>query len=573
MTHLHKLRKQSILKWVSSNFIDSHKIPLWPIGYKFRFYGSERVEICDDLANPSVDSNRSIGKISRTTVKGAQAALLEYLHVTRSIPFMDAENMSVNSPHFLKKLLQKIDNGTDIGWSVTRFLRYHPINEFEPFFESLGLKPYELIPLLPRDLMFLSDDDLLLENYYVLCNYGIPRYKIGRIYKEAMEIFGYNYGALASKLEAYEQLGLSQYFICKVVACSPYLLIGDVNVDFVKVVKILREGGIEFSWIEEHLMENSYNWRQILALLNLFRKAGYNEAQLGALISHHPGILFEGSGDKTLSLIGFLFKLGCSMNQICSMFLQFPEMQVGKFVYNLKRCFLLLTDIEMDINEIGKIVCSHLLLLGSFTLKRTNSILANLNIGKKRLHKLIQENPQEMKRWEMGSRVERLPSSWEESKTLKTKFLVDMGLVNNLNKMEQALKVFRGRGTEIQERFDCIVKAGLDRKDVLEMIKTSPQILNQKKEILEKKIDFLVNGLGYPASYLVNFPSYLNYTIVRVKLRLSMYTWLKEQGTIDSKLALSTVIACAENLFVEQYVKHHPRGPVVWQDLKNKICY
>ncbi|KDP24608.1 hypothetical protein JCGZ_25524 [Jatropha curcas] len=544
------------------------------IAKNYRFYGRKRIvltENSDNLDKNLLDNSHCFGNISRATRKRAQAALLEYLHLTRSIPFTDAENMSVNSPHFLGKLLQKVDIETDIGESVARFLRYHPINEFEPFFESLGLKPYEYIPLLPRDMMFLSDDELLLDNYYVLCNYGIPRNKIGRIYKEATEIFRYDYGVLAFKLQAYEQLGISQSFTGRVVACSPYLLIGDVNVEFMKVLNMLRKGRLEFSWIEEHLSENSYNWSRMLSILNLFRCSGYSEEQLHSLISRHPMILFEGSGDKTLCLIVFLFKFGYSMNQICSIFPQFSNMQVGEFVSNLRKCFLFLTEIQMEENEIGKIVRSYPLLLGSCTLKRANTVVVTLNVGKRRLCKIIQDNPQEMKKWVIGSKIERLSNIGEQlkSKMLKAKFLLDVGLVDNPSKLENALKVVRGRGTELQERFDCIMRAGLDRKDVCRMVKVSPQILNQKKEVLEEKIDFLVNGLGYPISEMIRFPEYLNYTTQRVKLRLEMYKWLKAQGT-GPLLSMSTVIACTEDYFVRQHVERHPQGLKVWQKLKEK---
>jgi len=58
--------------------------------------------------------------------------------------------------------------------------------------------------------------------------------------------------------------------------------------------------------------------------------------------------------------------------------------------------------------------------------------------------------------------------------------------------------------TELQERFDCIVEADIDEKDVYKMIEVSPQILNQKRDVIEEKIDFIVNNLG-----LLNFPSFL----------------------------------------------------------------
>jgi hypothetical protein len=194
-----------------------------------------------------------------------------------------------------------------------------------------------------------------------------------------------------------------------------------------------------------------------------------------------------------------------------------------------------------------------------------------LKIGKKRLSRYIQENPEALKNWVLGRRVEPLPNSEEDSKGQRTKFLLDVGFVENSKKMKDALKLFRGKGGELQDRFDCIVNAGLNRQDVCEMIKLSPQILNQKKDVLQMKMDVLVNQLGYPISSLVNFPSYLSYTTQRVKLRVFMYNWLKGQGTMCPSLALSTVVAMVEKKFVSQYVNQHPCGPQVWQELKGKI--
>ncbi|KAB5519444.1 hypothetical protein DKX38_023763 [Salix brachista] len=564
MTHFGKF---IIFKWVSSNFVGSNKtrlssiVSLFNIAENPRFYSTKRIV--------QTENGQSISPVSRTE---AQVALLEYLYFTRNIQFTDAENMSKNSPHFLEKLLAKVDMDADIGQSITRFLCFHPINEFEPFFESLGLKPHDYNPLLPRDLMFLYDDGLLLENYHVLCNYGIARSKIGKIYKEATEVFGYDYGVLALKLKAYEELGLSQSFMIKLVVCSPYLLIGEVNADFIKVLEILRKQGVEISRIEEHLSEkSSYDWSKLLSLLNLFGHAGYNEEQLGGLISQHLGIFFEDSVDRIYLLIGFLLKFGSTMNQICSMFLQFLQMKFEEFFSNLRNCFLFLNEIQMEAREIRNIFCSDPLMLGSCTLKKPNTLRLALHAADKRMCEVIQENPQVLKKWVMGSKVERLQNLILKSRMLKTKFLLDLGIVDDSNEIGKALKVFRGSGAKIQERFDCIVEAGLSRKDVCEMIKASPQTLNQTKDVLEKKIDFLVNNVGYPVSYLITFPSYLNYTTQRVELRLAMYNWLKDQGKSLPMLSLSSVISLSDKIFINEYVNSHPRGPQIWQNLKKEI--
>lgn len=572
---------------VSSSIIADYKFSLVPVLYRRigsspvasnpRFYRTKKApqtEECETSGDISTGVSRNGHRISRATRKEAQAALLEYLHSTRGIQFVDAESMSRYSPIFLEKLLGSVEHEGDVERSITRFLRYHPINEFELFFESVGLQPAEYNAFLPRNLMFLSDDDLLLENYHVLCNYGIERNKIGKIYKEASQIFQYDYGVLLSKLKAYEELGLSQATVVKFVVCSPYLLVGGVDDGFAQVLEKLKNIGFESSWVEEQLTGgNSYNWKQILGLLFWFKQMGCCNEKLADLISQHPDFLFEDSGSKSLSLIGLLLKMGSLMNQICSVFLQFPQIRAGKFVSNMRLCLLFFNEIDMGVQEIGYLFRSHPLLLGSCTLKKTNSLLSTLNVGKKRLCQFILENPEELKNWKLGTKVRPLPEAEEviRSKQQKTQFLLKLGLEENSSEMKKALKVFRGKGAELQERFDCIVSAGIDEKDVYNMILVSPQILNQTKDIIEEKLYFLVNNLGYPVSSLVNFPSYLCYTARRVTLRFSMYSWLKEQGAVDPMLALSTILACSENTFLRQHVNRHPRGMEVWQNLKREI--
>jgi hypothetical protein len=85
--------------------------------------------------------------------------------------------------------------------------------------------------------MFLSDDRVMLENFHVLCDYGIPHSKIGKMYKEIKEIFEYDHGILALKLQAYETLGLSRPIVIKLISCCPSLLIGGVKSEFVKVLE------------------------------------------------------------------------------------------------------------------------------------------------------------------------------------------------------------------------------------------------------------------------------------------------------------------------------------------------
>ncbi|KAK6151261.1 hypothetical protein DH2020_013896 [Rehmannia glutinosa] len=400
-----------------------------------------------------------------------------------------------------KRLLKSVDvdDDGDVGRSLTRFLRYHPINEFEPFFESIGLRVSDYASFLPRNLMFLNDDQLLLDNYYVLCNYGVPRNMIGKVYIEAMDVFRYGYGVLQLKLQCFKNLGLKQSLVVKIITSSPYLLRGDVSHDFIEFLEKLKIVGIEYDWLEEHISnEDSYNWKCMFELMCLLGEFGLDADKLGEVIRKHPDVLLECSGRVTVRFVGFLLKFGSTLSD---------------------------------------------------------------------------DDPFVLKNWIPGVRADRPPEPNRVLKVrmMKTKFLLGLGFVENSDEIERALKVFRGKGMELQERFDCLVKTGLSREDVITMLKVSPQILNQSKDVIKTKIVFFVDHLGYPVSDLVTHPAIVSYTIQRVKLRLLTYKWLKDEGVVHPRLALSTLLSCSEEIFVRSYVNAHPRGPEFWERLKKKI--
>ncbi|XP_077209814.1 transcription termination factor MTEF18, mitochondrial-like [Tasmannia lanceolata] len=561
----------SILNWVSS-FSSDNNLNLSKIQFSLnrRALHTTKASV---LESSPIPSSQTQTLISDTDITDAQSALRDYLHSTRSFQFTDAEYISKNSPNFLRNLIERVENKQEIGRSITRYLRYHPINEFEPFFDSIGLNPSEFNHLLPRKLMFLSDDDLLLENFHFLCNYGFPGCKIGKIYMGETEVFKYEYGVLSSKLKAYEELGMSKTSVIKLIGCSPCLLIGGVNEVFVEVLEELKSLGIECDWIGGCLSEkNSYDWNKVLGLLHMFSKIGCNGEELRALLIRNPEILLDNSGKTTNSLIGLLIKLGVPMIEIRSLLLQFPQVQVGTFIMNLRQGLTLLVEIEMEDKEIQKIVRTHSKILGLCSFKRPTSLLTKLNVGKKRLCRIIQEDPNQLMNWILGTKVSPfppLPSSYEDQ--VKSIFLVDLGFVENSNEMKRALKLFRGKSDELQERFDCLVKAGLNSNDVSNIVKNAPHILNQSRDVIEKKIDFLVHGMGYPVESLVSFPSYVAYTIERVKLRYSMYKWLRDEGIASPMLALSTIVASSDKKFVNKYVNNHPKGPEVWEKFKKSL--
>ncbi|KAL9679831.1 hypothetical protein QQ045_017701 [Rhodiola kirilowii] len=151
----------------------------------------------------------------------------------------------------------------------------------------------------------------------------------------------------------------------------------------------------------------------------------------------------------------------------------------------------------------------------------------------------------------------------------KARFLKWLGYIENSKEFVKAGKSFRGRGDQLQERFNCLVQAGLDSYTVADIIKRSPRILNQSKEVLEQKIHLLTNVIGYPLKSLVSCPAYLCYDVKKISQRFSMYLWLRDRGVAKPAMPLSTILCCSEERFVKYFVDIHEDGQAAWEKLKH----
>ncbi|KAK1606414.1 hypothetical protein QYE76_030087 [Lolium multiflorum] len=542
----------------------------------------------DDEVDPQLKQMQK-----RREFRAAQKAFMEYLHVTRGMSFGDAEHISRHSPLFLTKLLDEVQDAARepaegpafrspvkrremrdqrVSRALARLFQFNPVNEFEPFLESIGVGPGESV--LPRDLMFLADDETLLDNFRVLCNYGVARGKVGHVYRDAVEVFGFGHGVLESRLKALEELRISKTSVIKLVVSTPVVLLRDPNVEL-KILDWLEDVGIQRDWICQFLSaRQSYDWSKMVRVPRFFVSLGFAKQDIGRLVRKNPDFLLDGSGKMLFTVVIMMLKAGSGKKELFDLFMNFPDVSLEKFTSNLQRGMLFLAEIGLNNEAINKFIVSHGSMLGSAPVKKPNSILTHLNAGKKRVRKIILEDPELLMNYTLGSKLSKLPKCdpFEDSFNEKTKFLKSIGFVEGSEDMKKAFKAFRGKGDELQDRYNFLVSAGLDPKDVVQMIKVAPQILNQKIHVVESKLSFLVNDSGYPLSDLVVFPAFLSFTIERSKVRIFMYNWLLEKGVVTPQLALSTILACSEKCFVRYFVKKHPMGPEVWENFKREVA-
>jgi len=523
-----------------------------------------------------IHSHFSAKRLSRQVKGKVEDVLLDYLHSSRGYSFVDAEFISKNSPSFVQGLVSEFHGqDDDVATCLRKWLWYNPINEFEPFFESLGISPHELPLFLPRGMMYLSDDHVMLANFHALSNYGVPRNRVGKIYREAKEVFGYPNGLLLSKFRGYENLGLSRSMVIKLVVCCPSLLVGETSVELAMVLDWLKKIDIGHDWIGNYMScLKTYDPRRMLDAMQFFHKVGYTEEQMHNFFKENPALLLEGLEKKLYVFLGLAFKLGLNRNVIYSCFVEYPHILTTKCAKNLLGVIGFLHYLGMDIDDISRILSNHMHLLSSHPLKGPKAVCSQLKLRKADLCQIIKDDPLKLislaSKLKQNSNLQLLRD--DPSKHLgKTTFLLKLGYAENSEEMAKAVKRFRGRGDQLQERFDCLVEAGLDYNIALKMIKCAPMILNQKKVVIQKKIDFLRNILGYPLDCVVAFPAYLCYDLERIMLRFSMYAWVAERKAAKPMMALSTILASSDDKFVKYIVNAHPEGPAIWDGLKKLL--
>ncbi|KAK4801208.1 hypothetical protein SAY86_021695 [Trapa natans] len=477
----------------------------------------------------------SAHRLSRVSRNEAQRAILDYLQSDRGLSFTDAEHISKNSPRFLENLLSNVKDKKDVFRSMRKLLRYNPINEFEPFFESVGLNPSELPFSLSPELIFLKDDHLMLKNFHILCDYGILRSKMGKIFEEATEIFWYEDGVLTLKLRAYEELGLQRSTVVKLISSSPSLLIGSNKLAFVKFLEKLANLGIENGSILRCLSDKiSYDWCRILDSIEFLEKLNLGEEQMRRVFRNDHVFLLDGSGKGAYVLFGQLLKVGISVNGARKLFAENPRLLSRMHEKNLYKALRFLFYIRMDMVDIVHVFSNHMKLVCLCPLKGPRTACRELRVQRDSLRELIKEDP--LKLFHLASKttplVDESQISYRDPRKhlVKAAFLRRLGLAENSEEMAKAVKQFRGRADQLQERFDCLVRAGLDVNVVSGLVKQVPMVLNQSKDVIVKKIDYLTNNLGYPLEILVSFPAYLCYDKRRIMQRFSMYAWSKEKA-------------------------------------------
>ncbi|KAG0492721.1 hypothetical protein HPP92_006119 [Vanilla planifolia] len=248
-----------------------------------------------------------------SAIAEAKVALTEYLHSTRALPFSLAEHIASNSPLSLISFVSQIPfndaTPTHFPRILRSFLSYRPVNEFEFFFESIGLPPSH--PSLPsRSPLFLSDDKCLLDAVSSLLRFGFPWKLLGILYVECPSIFSYAPNYLLQRLHRFESLGFHRLCVIAICLSFPSTLSADVDdVELRLLFQDLRIILVEYG-LDSRAGDDVHVLFRYCRRIRVFYDMGLEKGKMGELMGRNMRIFLDFDESTIAHKLGFFLKLG-----------------------------------------------------------------------------------------------------------------------------------------------------------------------------------------------------------------------------------------------------------------------
>nr|XP_043608543.1 transcription termination factor MTEF18, mitochondrial [Erigeron canadensis]XP_043608549.1 transcription termination factor MTEF18, mitochondrial [Erigeron canadensis] len=524
-------------------------------------------------------SLKSLSKIPHRSrakaIQQAQEALTDYLHAVRTIPYTFAENISKYSVVSLSATISKVKFSTsEFPKSLQRLFRYHPVNEFELFFESIGIDVDELDGVLPAHKFFLSQD---LDTFNAACTlygFGFPWNKLGILYKEEKTIFDKGPSELKEIWSKYKDCGLTSSSLVGICLVFPHVLLNGDSA----LVNDLKRVILDFD-LSKDMVGDVDSWIDICKKIRLFYNLGCEKDDIFDMIGRNKTILACYSEEFLSEKVEYFCGFDVTKEEVVSLLLLENEI----FEYDLKTpvfCVMrLLRHFGMDENHLVLITKKYPYVFGKNRLANLPHVMRALNVNRWFFDKLKYGGFQLFKSYQIinsdqgidkdfADSILRIQSSRLSVHTFgKLQFLHSIGYGEN-GLTIKVLKLVHGTSSQLKERFLCLLHNGVEFSKLCKMISISPKILNQQSESLERKVRFLCEDIDPSLNYLDGFPAYLCFDLEkRIRPRYRFHTWLMEMGLCERKYSLSSMISTSEGTFIDRVYRIHPAAPKIYLEI------
>ncbi|PSS11839.1 Transcription termination factor like [Actinidia chinensis var. chinensis] len=523
-------------------------------------------------------------KYKPQAINQAQKALTDYLHTTRSLPYLYAENISKNSIFSLSDAVAKVEFSPSTFFkSFQRFLRYHPINEFEFFYESIGINYDEINSFLPPNKFFLCEDLRVLNVACALSGFGFPWNSLGKFYTEEVLIFGRDPVELSKNLNGFKEYGFSNVTVIGICLVFPYVLGGkpELGSEIDALFDDLRRVFVDFDLVS--CVEGNVDaWVEVCRKIRVFYDLGCEKGKMGELMGRRKTVFLRYPEEVLVKQAEFFSRLSVSKSDVGLLILEKPEILDFDLEDRVISVLGLLKHFGMNRKELRSIAEEYPYVVGRNKMANLPHVMRAMNLHEWffammkvgnhcQLGTYVIGDPNEDLDTDYASSIEKIQFLRTPVHTLgKLDFLHSIGFGEN-NLTIKVLENLHGTSAELQERFECLLGAGIQFSKLCKIIRLSPKILSQNSETLVQKIKFLCEGMGFSLQYLDVFPTYLCYDLEkRIKPRYRFHVWLTEKGLCKKTYSPASMISTSEKNFLARISGMNPAAPKKWLEFISK---
>ncbi|XP_055817538.1 transcription termination factor MTEF18, mitochondrial [Solanum dulcamara] len=507
----------------------------------------------------------------------AQEVLTDYFHNSRSLPFCFAEYIGKNSRFSLLALVSKVPFSRNrFPNSIHRFLRYHPINEFEFFFESIGINHVEISSMLHMYKCFLCEDSKVFDAACALACFGFPWNKLCILYKGKVSIFSKQPYELEERLSHIELYGFGNTAVIGICLAFPHVL-GDKSEDEIDMLfDDLKRVFLDFD-LASSVEGNVDAWFEICRKIAMFYELGCEKGKIGELMGRNKSIFVDYSEEVLAEKIDFFCRLDVRKEEVGLLVLSKPEILSFDLEVRVISTVGFLKHFGMGVNKRKLIAQTYQYVMGRNRIANVPHVLRSLDLSEWFFDRLKNDGHGLLGNYVIGSvedfdedyagHLQKIQASRTPFHTLhKLDFLHGIGFGENKLTMK-VLSLLHGPGDELQERFDCLLRGGINFSTLCKMLTVSPKILNQKAEFLEQKLKFLFLDMGLSQEELCAFPSCLCYDLEkRIRPRCQFHKWLREQNWCPYEYSLASIVGTSDKMFMARISDIHPDAPKKWFD-------
>lgn len=485
-----------------------------------------------------------------------------------------------NSQFSVSQIVSKLEfSSTSFPGTIRKFLRYHPINEFEFFFESIGIDYGEVTNngFSKPNVFFISEDPRVFDVACLLCGFGFPWKKLGILYRKHVSIFNMSHVLLHSRLDDLKACGFGTCAVVGICLTFPSLLSREDNLGG-QLVDDLKRVFIDFN-LDGFVDSNVDAWYEVCRKIRVFYELDIGKwGKAGELMGKCKSIFIDYPEDVLVEKVRFFCRLGILKADVGFLLLERPELLSIDLETPTISVLNILNHFGAPEELLKSAKQKYPYVVGRNKMAHLPHALRAMDLHDWFFNKIKHGHHHLLSNYSLSCADEDIDEKYVKGMDLircsrthahtleKLNFLHSIGFAEN----SYSLKILantHGTSIELQQRFDCLLAAGIEFSKLCKILSGSPKILNQDAQVLKQKVNFLCQEIGLSLEYLDDFPAYLCFNLEkRIKPRYKFHSWLEEQGLCTRKYTLGSIIATSEKNFIARLSLIHPTATKLWYE-------